>query len=210
VGKAERLAIRASAGGDQTLAYSATGLPDGLSIDRATGLISGTPMTAGGSAVTVSATDAGGGSARTTFRWTNGGLPAASSRSSAGLADGSASLSFRLTAGRDAPSIRAVVIALPRGVSFAGSARSRAKGITIRGPNGTRVRFATKLRHGALTIVTGSALSRLQLTIAAPAIRVSAALAVKIRHHRVKTLDVTITAVDASNQASTLALKFTV
>jgi hypothetical protein len=54
----------------QTLTYSATGLPAGLSISSSTGLISGTPTTAGNSSVTVTATDGTGASGAAGFTWT--------------------------------------------------------------------------------------------------------------------------------------------
>jgi len=71
VGTAESLQIHAtdSASG-QTLTYSATSLPAGLSISSTTGLISGTPTTAGTSSVTVTATDTTGASGSATFSWT--------------------------------------------------------------------------------------------------------------------------------------------
>jgi putative Ig domain-containing protein/phospholipase D-like protein len=71
VGTAASVQITAadSASG-QTLAYSATGLPAGLSISSSTGLISGTPTTAGTSSVTVTATDGTGASGTATFSWT--------------------------------------------------------------------------------------------------------------------------------------------
>jgi hypothetical protein len=53
----------------QTLSYSATGLPPGLSIDPVTGLITGTPTTAGGYSVTVLVTD-GLSTTLTAFTWT--------------------------------------------------------------------------------------------------------------------------------------------
>jgi subtilase family serine protease len=70
VGTAVSLQISAtdSASG-QTLTYSATGLPAGLSISSA-GLISGTPTTAGASNVTVTAKDTTGASGSASFTWT--------------------------------------------------------------------------------------------------------------------------------------------
>jgi O-glycosyl hydrolase len=53
----------------QTLTYSATGLPAGLSISSS-GLISGTPTTAGTSTATVTATDTTGATGTATFPWT--------------------------------------------------------------------------------------------------------------------------------------------
>jgi Putative Ig domain len=71
VGTAASLQINAtdSASG-QTLTYSATGLPAGLSINSSTGLISGTPTTAGTSSVTVTAKDTTGASGSASFTWT--------------------------------------------------------------------------------------------------------------------------------------------
>jgi hypothetical protein len=56
----------------QTLAYSATGLPAGLAINSSTGLISGTPATAGTSTVTVTARDTASATGSATFTWTVG------------------------------------------------------------------------------------------------------------------------------------------
>jgi subtilase family serine protease len=71
VGTAASLQIKAtdSASG-QTLTYSATGLPAGLSISSSTGLISGTPTTAATYSVTVTAKDTTGASGSASFTWT--------------------------------------------------------------------------------------------------------------------------------------------
>jgi O-glycosyl hydrolase len=70
VGTAASLQISASdSASGQTLTYSATGLPPGLSVSSS-GLISGTPTTAGTYSVTVTATDTTGASGSATFSWT--------------------------------------------------------------------------------------------------------------------------------------------
>jgi hypothetical protein len=71
VGTAASLQIAASdSASGQTLTYSASGLPAGLSIKSTTGLISGTPTTAGTSSVTVTATDTTGAVGSAAFTWT--------------------------------------------------------------------------------------------------------------------------------------------
>jgi hypothetical protein len=57
----------------QTLAYSATGLPPGLSINASSGLITGTPTAGGTYNVTVTATDTTGASGAASFTWTVSG-----------------------------------------------------------------------------------------------------------------------------------------
>jgi hypothetical protein len=71
VGTAASLQVHASdSASGQTLTYSATGLPAGLSINSSTGLISGTPTSAATSNVTVKATDTTGASGSAAFSWT--------------------------------------------------------------------------------------------------------------------------------------------
>ncbi|MBC3843381.1 hypothetical protein GXW82_33685 [Streptacidiphilus sp. 4-A2] len=71
VGAAASVQVAASdSASGQTLTYSATGLPAGLSINSSTGLISGTPTAAGTSSVTVTVKDSTGATGTTTFSWT--------------------------------------------------------------------------------------------------------------------------------------------
>jgi len=71
VGAAANLQIQASdSASGQTLTYSATGLPTGLSINSASGLISGTTSATGTFAVTVTVKDTTGASGSASFTWT--------------------------------------------------------------------------------------------------------------------------------------------
>ena len=70
VGTAASVQVHASdSASGQTLGYSATGLPAGLSINASSGLVSGTPTAAGTSNVTVKATDGTGAAGSASFSW---------------------------------------------------------------------------------------------------------------------------------------------
>ena len=70
VGTAVSLQIKASdSASGQTLTYSASGLPAGLSINSSSGLLSGIPTTATTSSVTVTATDTTGAKGSASFSW---------------------------------------------------------------------------------------------------------------------------------------------
>jgi hypothetical protein len=102
VGTAVSLQVHASdSASGQTLTYSATGLPAGLSISSS-GLISGTPTTAGTSSVTVTARDTTGASGSASFTWTvtsgTGGCTARQLLGNPGFETGTAS-PWTLTAG---------------------------------------------------------------------------------------------------------------
>ncbi|WP_331731007.1 M4 family metallopeptidase (plasmid) [Kitasatospora sp. NBC_00070] len=70
LGTPAALQIQAGSTNPGPLAYSAQGLPDGLSIDPSTGKVTGTPATLGTGTVTVTVTDPTNAASTTTFAWT--------------------------------------------------------------------------------------------------------------------------------------------
>jgi Putative Ig domain len=70
VGASVSLPVMATDSVASTLTYTVSGLPTGLSINAATGLISGTPIAATTRSVTVTATDPTGAFGSATFAWT--------------------------------------------------------------------------------------------------------------------------------------------
>jgi subtilase family serine protease len=184
------------------VAYYAAGLPAGLSINASTGIISGTPSKPGRSVVAVAAADASGGFAGTGFRWTIAGRPTTSGRVLAGLASGHARLRIDVQSGQDAPALAAVQVGLPAGLRFRAGA-----GIVVTGPGGKRLKFAAHLTRGALSLSLGSGATSAQVTIAAPALQVSAALAARARHHRVGALALVVAPTDVSGRTTVLELR---
>jgi hypothetical protein len=70
VGTAVSLQVSASSTNSGALTYAATGLATGLSINSSTGVVSGTPTTAGTYSTTVTVTDSTGASGTASFTWT--------------------------------------------------------------------------------------------------------------------------------------------
>jgi hypothetical protein len=145
-----------------SFAYAAAGLPPGLTLDPATGYLSGTPGRIGRYAVTISVTD-GFGSADTHSIWTVYGRPRAGGRLRGGA------LSFTLTAGRLEPGgLRGLELLLPARLSFAGAGALR-RGLTVRAGRRT---LRVWLRRGphSLQVRLPRGEHRVQVSLAAGAV----------------------------------------
>ncbi len=209
-GHALSLAVHATDSGGAALTYSATGLPAGLSINAASGVVSGTPSTQQNATVTVSAVDGFTNAGTTSFTWTvvapaNPKLSTAPRLS--GLGRGRPKLTFSVAAGAFAPGLKSVTIRLGRGLSFAKTARSVPKGITVRSAS-RKVAFSAKVHGGALTITFKSPVTGVSVTLVGPTIAISKSAATKVRRHKVSKLTISLRATDAAHKTTGFSVTF--
>jgi hypothetical protein len=189
------------------LSYAATGLPRGLTIAPASGLISGAPEEVGRSKVTVTATDASGPSATASFGWTIATAASVSRGSLSGVGKGKAKLTFSVTARSGSAPIATVEIGLPKGLGFSSRATRLAQGIVLRDQSGRRVSFTATVSHGGLTIELRSPRPSVAVTVSRVELSVSRSLRRRVAHRRVRSLVVVLDAIDSGKVATQFGLK---
>jgi subtilase family serine protease len=204
------LAVHGADSGAAALTYTATGLPAGLAINAATGVISGTPTTPQTTTVTVAAGDQFTNAGSTAFTWAIAprpviGKPKAKSVKLSGLGKGKPKLTLTLAAGTNAPALNAVAITLPTGLSFAGKVKTLDKGITLKSGK-KKLKFTPKVKKGVLSLAFKSATRSASLTLVRPAITISKSEAAKIRKHKVKQLVFTLKTTNASKRTVTVSI----
>jgi subtilase family serine protease len=180
--------------------YTAHGLPAGLSINHSTGEISGKPRSIGTSSVVVAASGRYGAVTSMAFQWTIGAAPTLSRASLTGVGQRRPQLRFTLDRGRGAPDLKAVAIALPRGLRFA----SKVRDVTLTEAGGARLRFTATVARGVLTLTAIAPASRLTATVRYAALTTSPGLAAAVADGRTGRLTVTATATDALGHATRL------
>jgi len=132
--------------------------------------------------------------------------PTLSHASLSGLASTKAKLSFTASAGARAPAIASVTIGLPNGLSFATSANSRRRGLTVRNSSNKSMPYHSTLSRGKLTITPTTPVTAVKLTLSGPALHVSHALEGKVKRRKVKTAKVSIRVLDAAHTSTLLTL----
>jgi hypothetical protein len=190
---AARLQIVASDTHRAAVSYSATGLPEGLSINPSSGKISGRPRRLETSTVTVAVSDAAGTTARTAFDWTIQGNPTMSHVSLTDVGAARPMLSFTLAAGRGAPLVKSVRVTLPRGLRFTGSAAT----VGVTGLGGRRLKFTVTLQRGTLVVKLRRAARQERVTITYPRIEASDSLAALVVRHGASRVALAVKVTDA-------------
>jgi hypothetical protein len=173
--------------------YSATGLPTGLSINSSSGKITGHPRRVGNSTVTISTTDPAGTTSRTSFAWTVQGNPTLSHLSLSKVGTARPRLSFVLAAGRNAPQLKTVTVALPRGLSFTRSQST----ITVTGVGNHRLKFTASLQHGTLVLTLRRTSLQVHVRVAYPRIEASGGLVPQVASHHASPVTLTVRTTDA-------------
>lgn len=112
----------------------------------------------------------------------------------AGLASGKPSLRFKLTRGSDAPNLKSIVVALPRGITF--NSRKLGKGISINASH------KLSLRRGKLTITLNRAAGSVSVTIRRPALVEAKQFERQARTRSAHSAKVQITVTDADGSSS--------
>jgi hypothetical protein len=109
---------------------------------------------------------------------------------------GRATLRFTLTAARFGPQMRVLTVSLPRGVAFSlppERRTARVHGVTVRVRRRAVVPAAVRRSRGRLALTLHRAVAELQLTLSAPALRVSSSLSRRLRRRTRVPLELTVT-----------------
>jgi subtilase family serine protease len=206
VGTPVSLQVHGTDSGGAALSYTATGLPAGLAMSAA-GLITGTPTTAGTSTVTVAARDSVGNTGSVQFAWSVAAAKSAAPKLRAtgvklsGLGKRRPTLSFTLKP--PSGSVKSLTVTVPKGLSFAKSARTLARRIKLKGGR----KFVAKVKHGALTLTLNKPAATVSATIGDGALVVSKSEASKIKHHKVRSLTIRFGVTNTKHQTSNVAIK---
>jgi hypothetical protein len=121
-----------------------------------------------------------------------------------GVSTGRPRLSFEVAAAPGAPALRRIGVRLPAGLALARQPRALRAGIALRAA-GRRLGSAARVLRGALSIVPAKPASRFEVGITAPALRVTRALAARVRSGRTPKLRVKLTVTDATGAVTHLS-----
>jgi hypothetical protein len=193
VGHRLELAVTGADSGGQPLNYVASGLPAGLTINAANGVISGVPTAPGTATIAVSATDPFTNAGATSFALTivRQALKVSHPKLK-GVAKGRPQLSFILEAVGRGNRFTSLNLKLPAGLTLARSPRAVARGVLIASTH--RGRFHTKAKKGVLRIKFSGPQSKVKVTLQAPALGAKKAFVSKAKQHKLQSVKLQIAA----------------
>ncbi len=189
------------------ISFAATGLPPGLKLNGATGLIGGHPSRTGRYTVRLSARDDQQAGGAASLVWTVGGAPRLSRLSLMPAPHGGARLGFVLSAAGNAPPLQTVAVTLPHGLRVSLGRGHRGIAVTTTGRRPVRLPFTARVRQGRTVVIALRAVAgSLQIRLTPPALReVGGRVANAARRGRRLSLGVAV--IDAEAGSSRLGAK---
>ncbi len=115
-------------------------------------------------------------------------------------------MSFRLTAGQNAPKLRSFTIALPRGLSFIRKTVLKRSKHPVMEISAGKVKTLA-LKHGKLLVTLQTAVSSVTARVAAKGLLESVALIASVRDHRIKDQKLVVAVKDVDGRTSTLTAR---
>jgi hypothetical protein len=199
-GSAYSLQLAGTDSGGAALSYAATGLPAGLSMSTS-GLITGTPTTAGGATVTVTATDqfTNSGSVAFAINVVTPGKPTASV-TLGGVAKRKVTVKVSATQGSNAPPLHVIAIRLPGGFSLSRSSKALNKGLSV--SSAPRSHVTVGISGFKITLTFATPVSNATVNLGSAELTVSKSLAKKVKKHRVKSFSIFVTLTDGAGLAT--------
>ncbi len=197
VGQPASFRVTTNAPAGTNLSFSASGLPSGLSLNRASGRITGKPNRIGSSSVQLAATDRGLALRAAFFSWRVVGSPTLSQVSLSGVGSGHPALALTITAGSQAPKLSSASIGLPKGLSFGSIARN----VAVTGQGGRRLAFRARVVGGRLQVIMAKPAPKIRIVIRGAAIEVTRGLSANVRGRRTGALTVSVKTTDAGRHS---------
>jgi hypothetical protein len=195
LGASVSVQLHAQDGASAALHFRATGLPPGLSVDGATGQITGRPRHTGTFHVTATATDRQGATSGAKFSWSVGGATRILDPSLSGVGDHRPTLKLTVVTGTGAPPMSKLALELPKELRLvsAHGLRLAARGM---------VDFTAQATGDTLTIELERAFRRVKVSLAYPALVTSGARHPDARDHGA--LELGLTVLDSRHGSSEL------
>ncbi len=207
VGKPVSLQIAAAQSAGRELTYAAGGLPAGLTINPANGLISGTPTIVGTSYVTVTATDPFGTVGSVPFIWSTVPAVRVVRAKLTGLSSGKPKLTFRVQANPGA-ALKSVKAKVPAGLTLNRSVRIVRRQVKVEGAKNKRLAATASPVWKGFRVKLKKPAAAATFVIPFPALVADPKLVKEARHHKLKTLKLALTVTETTgNRGLSLPLE---
>jgi hypothetical protein len=211
VGTPVSLQVTGSDSTAEPLTWISSGLPAGLTVNAATGAITGTPTTPGVSTVTIEAYDTTGVAAAVVFSWTITTPPPpppvkkgpATNKpinvKFTGLGKRKPALSFGWDVAKNSKALTGIAITLPKGLSFA-KAKSVTQGLVVKSGGKKATIKKLTVKKGELVITLKKKATKLTVSLTRPALKITGAEATKVKKGKVKSLKLKVTGIADQKQ----------